>query len=99
MAEDYLTGRTELMLSIQLVDSRHEPTSLDRELNEWLVYHEKQHVVVAAKADKLSNNELGKQLRLIEEAFAESTVMPYSAQSGKGRDGLWGRIGSMIEKK
>src|SRR6185295_5175896 len=45
MAEDYLTGRPELMLSIQLVDSRHEPTSLDRQLNEWLVYHEKQHVV------------------------------------------------------
>ncbi len=36
MAEDYLSGRDELILSIQLVDSRHPPTELDRQLHEWM---------------------------------------------------------------
>src|SRR5437660_7238235 len=34
MAEEYLGQRRELALSIQLVDSRHLPTELDRQLNE-----------------------------------------------------------------
>src|SRR4051812_34690918 len=33
MAEEYLADRQELALSIQLVDSRHKPTELDRQLN------------------------------------------------------------------
>src|SRR2546429_3247462 len=37
MAEEYLSEREQLALCIQLIDSRHEPTPLDLELNEWLV--------------------------------------------------------------
>src|SRR3954464_14637445 len=37
MAEEYLSDRRELVLSIQLIDSRHNPTALDKQLNEWLV--------------------------------------------------------------
>src|SRR3954467_10853015 len=44
MAEEYLAERHELVLSIQLVDSRHEPTKLDLQLNEWLTYHGKPHL-------------------------------------------------------
>src|SRR4028119_1153994 len=39
MAEEYLSNRRELTLSIQLIDARHEPTALDRQLNEWLHFH------------------------------------------------------------
>src|SRR5687768_6623869 len=42
MAEDYLSERPELALCIQLIDSRHEPTNLDLQLNEWLVFHERE---------------------------------------------------------
>src|SRR5215210_91782 len=37
MARDYLTDREELVLCIQLIDSRHPPTELDLQLNDWLV--------------------------------------------------------------
>src|SRR5476651_2700645 len=36
MAEEYLAGRNELALCVQLIDSRHKPTPLDIQLNEWL---------------------------------------------------------------
>ena len=99
MAEEYLTERQQLMLSIQLVDSRHPLTQLDIQLHEWLVFHDKAHVVVATKADKSSGNQLQKQLREIEKSLPESKILPYSASTGKGRNGLWTEIESALKKK
>lgn len=98
MAEDYLGDREELLLSIQLVDSRHEPSALDVQLHEWLAFHEKEHLIVATKADKLSNNELAKQLKVIGKELPGSRILPYSSQTGKGRDALWAEIGSALKK-
>lgn len=98
MAEQYLAEREHLELSIQLIDSRHKPTNLDIQLNEWLIFHGKQHIVVATKADKLSNNELQKQLKVIGGALTGSRVMAYSATTGKGRDELWGEIAKAVKK-
>lgn len=98
MAEEYLAGRRELKLFIQLVDSRHKPTTLDRELSEWLLFHHKKTLVVATKADKLSNPKLTKSLQEIEADFPESKVVAYSALTGKGRDTVWSEIEKSLEK-
>lgn len=92
MAEDYLAKRRELVLSIQLIDSRHEPTELDRQLNEWLIYHQKNHIVVATKADKLSSNKLSKGLSGIKSVFPKSKIIPYSSLNGKWKDDVWREI-------
>ena len=92
MAEEYLAVREELVLCIQLVDARHEPTKLDQQLNEWLVHHQKPHIVVATKSDKLSRTELQKSLKVIRQTFADSDVLAYSSQTAAGRDELWSRI-------
>ncbi len=99
MAEEYLSQRVELALSIQLIDSRHEPTGLDKQLNEWLIYHDKNHLVVATKADKLSNNKLKTSLQEIEKALPESVIIPYSSVTGKGREEVWREIGNSLEKR
>ena len=96
MAEDYLSKREELALSIQLVDSRHKPSALDLQLNEWLTFNEKERVVVATKSDKLSSNELLKQVRVIEKEMPGSKVIPVSSQTGKGRDVVWAKIAASI---
>jgi GTP-binding protein len=98
MAENYLAKRPQLVLSIELVDSRHFPTKLDEQLHDWLVFNQKPHIVVATKADKLSNNQLKKSLSEIENALQGSKVIAYSAKTGKGRDQLWQEILSSIEK-
>ena len=98
MAEEYLGRRQELALSIQLVDSRHAPTTLDRQLHEWLVYHQKNHLIVATKADKLSNNKLKTSLEAIEKALPASKIIAYSALTGKGRDDVWREIRNSLEK-
>jgi GTP-binding protein len=99
MAEEYLSNRSELALCIQLVDSRHKPSSLDLQLHEWLLFNEMSHIVVATKSDKLSANELSKQLRTIRTEMPESTLIAYSSQTGRGRDVVWSEIAGAISEK
>lgn len=100
MAEEYLAERQELRLSVQLIDSRHKPTELDMQLHEWLVFHRKNHVIVATKADKLSSNKLNKNLREIEESLhPASKIILYSAHTGKGREALWHEIGEAVKSE
>jgi GTP-binding protein len=96
MAEDYLTESINLKLCIQLIDSRHEPTGLDRDLNEWLVFNQKPHIVVATKSDKMSSNQLSKSLAVIRKTFAQSEMIAYSSLTGAGRDKVWGQIETFL---
>jgi len=98
MAEEYLAGRETLTLSVQLVDARHKPTALDTQLNEWLIFHDKPHIIAATKADKLSSNQLKKSLAVIASELPESPVIAYSSTSGKGRDALWNAIRDGLNK-
>lgn len=99
MAEEYLSEREQLILCIQLIDARHEPTKLDLQLNEWLRFHEKPHVVVATKSDKLSNNQLSRQIKAIRLALHHGELISYSSETGKGRDDVWAAILSAISTR
>ncbi|HEY0430536.1 MAG TPA: ribosome biogenesis GTP-binding protein YihA/YsxC, partial [Pyrinomonadaceae bacterium] len=57
MVTSYLAKRQQLVLSIHIVDSRHEPTKLDLQLHDWLELQAKPRLIVATKSDKLSKNE------------------------------------------
>jgi GTP-binding protein len=92
MATSYLAKRSQLVLSIQIVDSRHEPTKLDLQLHEWLQHNEKPLLTVATKSDKLSNNELRKNLERIARMLNDDSVVAYSAKTGRGRDEIWRAI-------
>ncbi|HKP73851.1 MAG TPA: ribosome biogenesis GTP-binding protein YihA/YsxC [Pyrinomonadaceae bacterium] len=94
----YLAKRESLVLSIQIVDSRHEPTKLDLQLREWLEAYGKPHLTVATKSDKLSQNELRKNVgraRAILGASGSSgggELVSYSAVTGHGRERVWRAI-------
>ncbi len=91
-AADFLAKREQLVLSIHIVDSRHEPSRQDLQLHEWLVHHHKPHLIVATKSDKLSNNELRQNIKSIASVFRIDQVLIYSATKKRGRDELWGAI-------
>ena len=96
MVTGYLANRRQLVLSIHIVDSRHEPTKQDLQLHEWLEHSNKPRLIVATKSDKLSNNELRKNLEHIRQVLADGSVMAYSAKTGRGRDELWRAIKTAI---
>lgn len=96
MAEEYLRDRDPLVLAIQLIDARHKPTELDRQLHEWLVFNNKPHIIAATKADKLSSNQLRKSFTSIENDLPNSRVIAYSSETGKGRDKVWAEIAQAV---
>ena len=98
MATTFLAMRRQLVLSIHIVDSRHEPTKQDLQLHEWLEESNKPRLTVATKSDKLSNNELRKNLGRIARVLNVDSVMAYSAKSGRGREELWRAIKSAIDR-
>ncbi|HEX8351793.1 MAG TPA: ribosome biogenesis GTP-binding protein YihA/YsxC [Pyrinomonadaceae bacterium] len=95
LVADYLAKRDSLVLSIHIVDSRHEPTTLDLQLREWLLANGKPFLTVATKSDKLSQNESHKNLsraRKVLDAVgtgAGGELVAYSATTGHGRERLW----------
>ena len=97
MAEQYLSEREELTLSVQLVDARHDPTALDKELNDWLTFNGKPFLTVATKADKLSKNQLEKQLKVMRKTLQGGTILAYSSETGYGKDTVWEQIGSAVK--
>ncbi|MDQ1639662.1 MAG: GTP-binding protein [Pyrinomonadaceae bacterium] len=92
MVTTYLAKRQQLVLSIQLVDSRHEPTTLDLQLHDWLEHSAKPRLIVATKSDKLSNNDLKTSLERARRVFKAANVIAFSAKSGHGRNELWHTI-------
>ena len=88
-ATDYLASRAQLVLSIHLVDSRHEPTKQDLQLHEWLVHHDRPHLIVATKSDKLSNNELRKNIERTRRVLKSDEVVPFSTTTGRGLEETW----------
>jgi GTP-binding protein len=96
MVTSYLAKRQQLVLSIHIVDSRHEPTKLDLQLHEWLEHSAKPQLVVATKSDKLSNNELKESLRRVKRVFIRDRVVAFSAKTGRGSNEIWRAIESAI---
>lgn len=97
--EDYLAKRSSLRGCLHLIDCRHEPTTEDLLMSEWLRAHTIPTITIATKADKLSRSALLRQLKIIRSAlglFEEDRLLPFSAQTGAGRDQLWQDIRSLL---
>ena len=98
MVNSYLANRNQLVLSIALVDSRHEPTKLDLQLHDWLVHYAQPRLIVTTKSDKLSNNELKESLTRANRVFRNDRVVAFSAKTGRGREEVWREIESALTR-
>jgi GTP-binding protein len=99
LIETYLLQSERLVGVVHLVDSRHPPTPLDQELNEWLNQNGLNYVVVLTKSDKLSGNQIGKSISEAKRLLVltvGSEPITFSAKTGKGKKELLGWIDSQI---
>ena len=92
LVEAYLLGRQSLALSIVLLDSRRGWMEKDLELKRWLEFHKLRHLVVATKADKLSQSEGSRGLAGIGAQCTDSGPVPFSAVTGRGVREIWQAI-------
>jgi GTP-binding protein len=85
----FVTTREPLRLILHLVDSRREPTPLDREVMLLIRESTAAYGILLTKADKLSGNQRDRQRRLASQAAAELglevPVILTSAKDGRGK--------------
>ena len=99
MMEKYLSERPNLLKVVQLVDIRHEPTKLDIQMYDYLRHYSLDGVVVATKADKVSRNEMVKnvsKIRKVLKLSAEDVVIPVSALKRTGQELLLEEIEKIL---
>jgi GTP-binding protein len=96
MVEKYLATRPNLVLSILITDSRHEPTELDLLMKGWLEARGKPFIIVATKADKLSSNQLRASLSRASAVLGSNELVAYSAVTGNGAARIWKEITTRI---
>ena len=95
MIETYLHTRKQLKLVIMLVDIRHSPTEDDKLMYRWILDRGIAHVVVAAKADKISRGRIQGRLSEIRKTLgikADAGLTAYSSETGQGREQLWSEL-------
>jgi GTP-binding protein len=93
LIEAYLLGRKRLALSILLVDVRRGWMEKDLELKRWLEFHNRRHLVVATKIDKLRNQSEEKRgLEAIRHHLHGGEPVPFSAITGRGTREIWQAI-------
>jgi GTP-binding protein len=92
LIEKYLARRPQLVLSILIVDARHEPSPLDLQMQSWLQHFGLPYLVVPTKIDKLASNEQRKVRERARKAYQAERVIPYSALTRAGANELWEAI-------
>lgn len=88
LIEGYLGGSRKLKRVFALVDIRHEPTALDKQMLGYLYAYALPFTVVATKADKLSKAQIGRAVQTVSGALAvgRDDIIVFSGVSGAGKD-------------
>ena len=99
MMEQYFSARHGLIKTVQLVDIRHEPSKQDIQMYEYLKHYGLDGLVVATKADKISRNQMNKNISVIRKALGmkpEDKVIACSALKTTGQDELLDEIERLL---
>ena len=99
MVEGYLRDSIELRGVIQLLDSRHPPTALDRQMLAFLGSVRVPTLVVLTKVDKLGAAERDARMRGLRDELDlddEEQVVPFSAVTREGRTEILEAIEELV---
>ncbi len=91
LMERFFAAERMFQLGILVVDARHVPTQNDVTMARYFLDSERPFVVVANKLDKLRKGDIVGNLEAIRQTLQlpqTCKVIPFSAQSGEGREEL-----------
>lgn len=92
MMEEYFQTRKTLKAVILVTDIRHEPTRDDVQMYDFVKYFELPVIVIATKLDKIPKGKRQAYLKRARETLqleAEDALLPFSAETGEGKDEAW----------
>ena len=90
--EEYLFNRQEIALIIFLVDIRHEPTSNDKLMYEYVMRSKLPFIVLANKADKIAPtkvNDYVLDIQKILNPIQDNIFLPFSSEKKVYCDEVW----------
>lgn len=91
LMEGYFAADRNLALVVQLVDIRHEPTALDRQMIEFLAENEFPFLIALTKADKLKPSQKKRRLEELKDEIPygdQLHMIAVSAETGEGIEQL-----------
>ena len=96
LMEDYLSsGRVKHIY--MLIDIRHEPTVLDRQMFGYIIYYGIPYTLMATKADKLAKSKRRQAANAAAKALgAPPYAVAWSSETGDGKEELLERIDAVV---
>lgn len=87
LLEIYFKEAETLKGLVHLVDSRHDPTELDRLLHEWTLPIVSHHLYALTKSDKISANKRQQAVQKLKRQFGleDAQVVLFSTEMGDGK--------------
>lgn len=92
MIETYFATRKALDGVVMLVDARHEPGQLDKQMVEFLHYYDLPLLIVGTKIDKVPRSRRNKSESQIRKGLnlnADDSLVLFSAVDKTGKDAIW----------
>ncbi|NMA64648.1 MAG: YihA family ribosome biogenesis GTP-binding protein [Clostridiaceae bacterium] len=102
LVETYLNTRTLIKGIVLLVDIRHKPTRDDIMMANYIRHTQKDMIVIATKADKISRANFMKHTAVIRKSLGlntEEIVIPFSAEKRFGIEEAWAKIESIKNRE
>lgn len=99
LIKGYLAADRDLCLVFLLIDMRHAPSVLDRDMVDYLIDHELPFVVVLTKADKLSKKQQAEQLNVMAAQLPcgdDITKIVFSSETGEGVEAVHALIEEIL---
>lgn len=102
MIENYLNKSKQLKAIFLLIDIRHDPSSNDKSMYDWIVHNGYHPVIIATKLDKIKRSQVTKHINSIKnglQLLPGTKVFPFSAETKQGRDEIWDYIEGVLTQE
>ena len=97
--EEYLTKRKNIHLIIFLIDIRHDPTSNDKLMYDYIIRNNLPCIVLCNKADKIAPSKVDtrvQELQNILNPLKDILFIPFSSENKIYTDNTWNEIEKFI---
>lgn len=88
----YLEQRDNLIETILLVDIRHEPTALDKQMYDYIIESGFSGIVIATKKDKIKKSQVDKHISMIAKKLGvkhRENIIPFSSSKKDEVKDMW----------
>ena len=97
--EEYLFNRKEIALIIFLIDIRHEPSTNDKLMYNYIISSKLPFIILANKADKIAKTKVDDAVYSIQKIInpiGDIVTLPFSSERKIYSDNVWNEIKSVL---